>query len=238
MGPTGELYEPLGPLSIDDGADAFAEQARALAEGGVDVLWIETMSSKEEVTAAVKGAATTGLPIVTTCSFDTNGRTMMGLTPADFVAFVHELDPKPVAYGANCGVGAPDLAVTVLQLAAASQPGDVIVAKGNCGIPFFEEGHIRYNGTPELMAEYAKVVRDAGAKIVGGCCGTSSDHLRAIRDALEHHQPADKPTVDSIVARLGQLTSKAAATLGSEQPGTGRRGGRRRANGADSHPNF
>lgn len=238
MGPTGELYEPLGPLSIDDGADAFAEQARALAEGGVDVLWIETMSSKEEVTAAVKGAAVTGLPIVTTCSFDTNGRTMMGLTPAEFVAFVHELEPRPVAYGANCGVGAPDLAVTILQLAAASQPGDVIVAKGNCGIPFFEEGHIRYNGTPELMAEYAKVVRDAGAKIVGGCCGTSSDHLRAIRQSLEHHTPADKPTVDSIVARLGQLTSKAAATLGSEQPGGGGRRGRRRANGADSHPNF
>ena len=120
MGPTGELYEPLGPLTIDDGADAFAEQARALAEGGVDVLWIETMSSKEEVTAAVKGAATTGLPIVTTCSFDTNGRTMMGLTPADFVAFVHELHPKPIAYGANCGVGAPDLAVTTLAYSAIS----------------------------------------------------------------------------------------------------------------------
>jgi 5-methyltetrahydrofolate--homocysteine methyltransferase len=201
------------------------------------VLWIETMSSKEEVTAAVKGAAVTGLPIVTTCSFDTNGRTMMGLTPADFVAFVHELDPKPVAYGANCGVGAPDLAVTITQLAAAAQPGDVIVAKGNCGIPYYEEGHIRYNGTPELMAEYAKVVRDAGAKIVGGCCGTSPDHLRAIRQSLEEHQPAELPTIDSIVARLGQLTSKAAATLGTEQPGGGRRN-RRRANGADSHPNF
>jgi methionine synthase I (cobalamin-dependent) len=237
MGPTGELYDPLGPLTIDDGADAFAEQARALAEGGVDVLWIETMSSKEEVTAAVKGAATTGLPIVTTCSFDTNGRTMMGLTPADFVAFVHELDPKPLAYGANCGVGAPDLAVTITQLAAAAQPGDVIVAKGNCGIPYYEEGHIRYNGTPELMAEYARVVRDAGAKIVGGCCGTSPEHLQALRNSLDHHQPGEMPTVDNIVARLGPITSKAAATLGSEQPGGGRRN-RRRANGADPHPNF
>ena len=237
MGPTGELYDPLGPLTIDDGADAFAEQARALAEGGVDVLWIETMSSREEVTAAVKGAATTGLPIVTTCSFDTNGRTMMGLTPADFVAFVHELDPKPVAYGANCGVGAPDLAVTIAQLAAAALPGDVIVAKGNCGIPYYEEGQIRYNGTPELMAEYAKVVRDAGARIVGGCCGTSPDHLRALRNALDHHQPGEMPTIDTIVARLGPITSKAAATLGSEQPGGGRRN-RRRGNGADSHPTF
>ena len=122
-------------------------------------------------------------PIVATCSFDTNGRTMMGLTPADFVAFVHELDPKPLAYGANCGVGAPDLAVTITQLAAAARPGDVIVAKGNCGIPDDEEGHIRYNGTPELMAEYARVVRDAGAKIVGGCCGTSPEHLQALRNS-------------------------------------------------------
>ncbi len=239
MGPTGELYEPLGPLTIEDGADAFAEQASALAEGGVDVLWIETMSSKEEVTAAVKGAATTGLPFVTTCSFDTNGRTMMGLTPADFVAFVHELSPQPVAYGANCGVGAPDLAVTITQLAAASKPGDVIVAKGNCGIPYYEEGHIRYNGTPALMAEYACVVRDAGARIVGGCCGTSPEHLQALRNALDHHKPGEMPTIESIVERLGALTSKAAATLGTETPGGGgRRGRRQRANGADSHPNF
>jgi 5-methyltetrahydrofolate--homocysteine methyltransferase len=235
MGPTGELYEPLGPLTIEDGAAAFAEQARALAEGGVDVLW--TMSSKEEVTAAVKGAATTGLPFVTTCSFDTNGRTMMGLTPAEFAAFVHELDPKPVAYGANCGVGAPDLAVTITQLKAAAQPDDVIIAKGNCGIPYYEEGHIRYNGTPELMAEYARVVRDAGARIVGGCCGTSPEHLRALRASLDQHKPGEMPTVDSIVARLGSLTSKAAATLGAEQP-VGRRGRRHRANGADPHPNF
>jgi 5-methyltetrahydrofolate--homocysteine methyltransferase len=163
---------------------------------------------------------------------------MMGVTPAEAATFCHHLHPQPFAYGANCGVGAPDLAVTITQLKAAALPGDVIVAKGNCGIPFYEEGHIRYNGTPELMAEYAKVVRDAGARIVGGCCGTSADHLRALRNALDHHQPAEKPTIDSIVARLGPLTSKAAATLGSEQPGGGGRRGRRRANGADSHPNF
>lgn len=239
MGPTGELYEPLGPLSISDGADAFAEQARALADGGVDVLWIETMSSREEVTAAVKGAAVTGLPFVTTCSFDTNGRTMMGLTPAEFARFVHELEPKPVAYGANCGVGAPDLVLTITQLAKASQPGDIIIAKGNCGIPYYEEGHIRYNGTPTLMAEYAKLVRDSGARLVGGCCGTSPEHLASIRQSLDTHQPGEAPSVETIVARLGKLTSNVAANLSNESPaeGGGRRG-RRRANGADSQPNF
>jgi hypothetical protein len=160
----------------------------------------------------------------------------MGLTPADFVNFVHDMDVKPIAYGAHSGVGAPDLAVTITQLAAAARSGDVIVAKGNCGIPFYEEGHIRYNGTPELMAEYARVVRDAGAKIVGGCCGTSPEHLSALRAALESHQPGSMPTIDSIVTRLGPLTSKLSATLGAEAP-AGRRS-RRRANGADSHPDF
>ena len=238
MGPTGELYDPLGPLTIADGADAFAEQARALAEGGVDVLWIETMSSREEVTAAVKGAAVTGLPFVTTCSFDTNGRTMMGLTPAEFARFVHELDPKPAAYGANCGVGAPDLVLTIVQLAAAAQPGDVIIAKGNCGIPYYDEGQIRYNGTPALMADYARLVRDAGARLIGGCCGTSPEHLAAIRGALDSHQPGERPSVEAIVSRLGPLTSNIAANLNAESPAAGEGGRRGRRRQAGSQPSF
>lgn len=238
MGPTGELYEPLGPLTISDGADAFAEQARALADGGVDVLWIETMSSREEVAAAVKGAAVTGLPFVTTCSFDTNGRTMMGLTPAEFARFVHELDPKPVAYGANCGVGAPDLVLTVTQLAQAAQPGDLIIAKGNCGIPYYDAGKIRYNGTPELMADYARLVRDAGARLIGGCCGTSPEHLVAIRGALDSHQPGNAPSVETIVEKLGPLTSAIAANLNAESPGGAGEGRRGRRRSAGSQPSF
>ena len=238
MGPTGELYEPLGPLTIADGADAFAEQARALADGGVDVLWIETMSSREEVTAAVKGAAVTGLPFITTCSFDTNGRTMMGLTPAEFARFVHELDPKPAAYGANCGVGAPDLVLTIAQLSQAAAPGDIIIAKGNCGIPYYDAGKIRYNGTPELMADYARLVRDAGARLVGGCCGTSPEHLAAIRKSLDTHQPGERPSVETIVERLGPLTSNIAANLNAESPAAGEVGRRGRRRSAGSQPSF
>ena len=228
MGPTGELFEPLGALTEADGIAAFAEQAQALKEGGVDVLWIETMSSREEVTAAVMGAATTGLPIVTTMSFDTNGKTMMGISPRDFVEFVHSLNPRPVAYGANCGVGAADLVATIVKLAEASAPGDVIVAKGNCGIPFYEEGKIKYNGTPPLMADYARIVRDAGAKIIGGCCGTSPEHLLAIRGALETHEPGEKPTLEQIVARLGPLTEGARKQLAGEGPVASPRRSRRR----------
>jgi len=213
MGPTGDLFQPMGPLTEQIAIDAFAEQAAALKEGGVDVLWIETMYSREEMSAAVTGAAATGLPIVTTMSFDTNGKTMMGISPADFVAFVHTLNPKPVAYGANCGVGASDLVATIVKLAEAAAPDDIIVAKGNCGIPYYEEGKIKYNGTPELMADYARIVRDAGARIVGGCCGTSPEHLRSIRTALDAHQPGAKPNVSEIVARLGAVSDGAQALL-------------------------
>jgi hypothetical protein len=90
---------------------------------------------------------------------------------------------------------------------------------------------------PEEYAELAAHWREQGAQIVGGCCGTSPEHLRALRSSLDQHQPGEKPTIDAIVTRLGPLTSKVAATLGTEQPGGGRRG-RRRTNGADSHPNF
>jgi methionine synthase I (cobalamin-dependent) len=119
MGPTGEIFQPVGTLATEDGASAFAEQAAALKEGGADVLWIETMSSEEELRAAVEGASSAGLPIVTTMSFDTNGRTMMGITPAAFAELTKSLAAKPAAIGANCGVGASELVATILGITAA-----------------------------------------------------------------------------------------------------------------------
>jgi 5-methyltetrahydrofolate--homocysteine methyltransferase len=228
MGPTGELLEPLGALTEAEAVAAFREQALALKAGGADVLWIETMSAKDEVAAAVKGAAAADLPIVTTMSFDTNGRTMMGLSPADFVEFVHTLDPKPVAYGANCGVGASDLTATIVQLSAAAHPGDIIIAKGNAGIPFFEGGKIKYNGTPDLMADYSRLARDSGARIVGGCCGTSAEHLAHMRSALNSYTPGEKPSVETIVARLGPVTAGATAQLAGEDPVQATKRARRR----------
>ena len=97
MGPTGEIMEPIGPLSFEQAKAAFAEQALALAAGGADVLWIETMSSREEVEAAVAGAAVANLPIVCTLSFDTNGRTMMGISPSDFSGIEKTLSPRLAA---------------------------------------------------------------------------------------------------------------------------------------------
>lgn len=219
MGPTGEIMQPLGTLRHEDAADAFAQQALALKEGGVDVLWIETMSSREEVQAAVDGAAQAELPIATTFSVDTNGRTMMGLAPADIVEFVGQMARPPQAIGLNCGVGASELvaAVVNMQHACARRKLDtVIVAKANCGVPQYIDGRIVYSGDERIMSEYTKLVADAGATIIGGCCGTTPAHLVAMRAALDGHRRQPSPTLVAIEERLGEVSAGAKAQLRGE----------------------
>ncbi len=208
IGPTGEIYMPVGTFPYEEGVSAFAEQARALKEGGVDVLWIETMSGEEELRAAVEGAAVAGLPIVTTMSFDTNGRTMMGITPTAFGALTASLATQPVAIGANCGVGASELIATVMGITSA-RPDAHVVAKGNCGVPQYHDGHIHYTGTPELMADYARIALDSGAKIIGGCCGTSPEHLASMRKALEAHTKGERPSIELVEQKLGAVSALA-----------------------------
>ena len=221
MGPTGEIMEPIGPLTFDQAKAAFAEQALALKAGGADVLWIETMSSREEVEAAVAGAGIAGLPIVCTLSFDTNGRTMMGISPSDFSTIEKSLSPRLAACGTNCGVGASEVVACIHNLAQSMGPEVVLVAKGNCGVPQYVDGAICYNGTPEIMALYARMALDAGARIIGGCCGTSAKHLRAMRDALESHTRGAAPTLEEINARLGEVSNGARAQWGGEQSRAG-----------------
>ncbi|MDH4480519.1 MAG: betaine--homocysteine S-methyltransferase [Rhodoferax sp.] len=217
MGPTGEIMEPIGPLTFEQAKAAFAEQALALAAGGADVLWIETMSSREEVEAAVAGAAVAKLPIVCTLSFDTNGRTMMGISPSDFSGIEKTLSPRLAACGTNCGVGASEVVACIHNLAEAMGPDVVLVAKGNCGIPQYVDGAICYNGTPEIMANYARMALDAGARIIGGCCGTSARHLRAMREALDAHAKGASPSLEAIVSTLGDVSTGARAQWGGEQ---------------------
>ncbi len=214
IGPTGEILEPIGPLNVEAAREAFAEQAAALARGGADMMWIETMSSVEETEAAIAGARLTGLPVVATLSFDTNGRTMMGIAPADLAGLQrrHGL----AACGSNCGIGPSELIACMVNLATASEPSAILVAKANCGIPQFVDGAIRFNGTPELMAEYARMAFDAGARIIGGCCGTSPGHLRMMREALETHVRRPSPDLASIETRLGAISSGASAQLRGE----------------------
>ena len=211
VGPTGEIFQPMGNMTHDLAVEIFHEQAEGLKEGGADVLWIETMSAFEEYAAAAEAATRAGMPWCGTMSFDTAGRTMMGITSASLAAMVEKLPNPPIAFGANCGVGASDLMRTVLgfEMSGTSRP---IIAKGNAGIPKYHDGHIHYDGTPELMAEYAVLARDAGVRIIGGCCGTMPEHLVAMRKALETRPKGEKPTPDDIRAKLGAFSSASDGT--------------------------
>ncbi|MBP1874825.1 5-methyltetrahydrofolate--homocysteine methyltransferase [Ensifer adhaerens] len=209
VGPTGELLIPLGALSYEDAVAAFVEQIEGLKAGGAEVAWIETMSSPDEIRAAAEAAAKVGLPYVYTGSFDTAGKTMMGLHPKDIHDVAKDLGNGPVAVGANCGVGASDILSSLLDMTEANPEATVIV-KGNCGIPEFRGSEIHYSGTPPLMAEYARLAADAGAKIIGGCCGTTCGHLAAMRVALDEHSQRERPTLDIIIERIGPLRNKTA----------------------------
>jgi len=209
VGPTGELLIPLGALSYEDAVSAFVEQIEGLKAGGAEVAWIETMSSPDEIRAAAEAAAKVGMPYVYTGSFDTAGKTMMGLHPKDIHDVAKDLGNGPVAVGANCGVGASDILSSLLDMTAA-KPEATVIVKGNCGIPEFRGSEIHYSGTPPLMAEYARLAADAGAKIIGGCCGTTCGHLAAMRVALDEHSPRERPTLDVIIERIGPLRNKSA----------------------------
>jgi 5-methyltetrahydrofolate--homocysteine methyltransferase len=151
---------------------------------------------------------------------------MMGLTSADLAARVSAMAPGPVAFGANCGVGASDLLRTILGFSAAGADRPVI-AKGNAGIPKYVDGHIHYDGTPDLMARYAVMARDAGARIVGGCCGTAPEHLRAMRAALETTPRGAPPSLEAIAGALGAFSSQADGTGEGTAPDRPRRRRRR-----------
>ncbi|HZZ62997.1 MAG TPA: betaine--homocysteine S-methyltransferase [Roseiarcus sp.] len=210
VGPTGDILAPLGPLSEDEAVEIFVEQIEGLSDGGADVVWIETMSAAEEIGAAARAAAKAGMPYTVTASFDTAGRTMMGVAPAALGSLVAGLKPKPLACGANCGVGAADLLVAILAMSAAD-PGAALIAKANAGVPQWHGAEIHYSGTPELMERYAGLAVDCGARIVGGCCGNTPAHVAAMRRGLDGHRAGARPTVEAIVAALGPLVAPAAA---------------------------
>jgi 5-methyltetrahydrofolate--homocysteine methyltransferase len=146
---------------------------------------------------------------------------MMGLMPGALAEVFDGLEVPPVAFGANCGVGASDILVSVGEMNPSAHP---IIAKGNCGIPRFQGTEIVYTGTPELMGTYARLAADTGVRIVGGCCGTSPEHLAAMRLALDERVPGARPTVDEIITLIGPLTN----SMPTADAEGGREGRRRR----------
>ncbi|HSL76906.1 MAG TPA: homocysteine S-methyltransferase family protein [Candidatus Limnocylindrales bacterium] len=183
IGPSGEIVQPLGTLDYEIAVDVFREQAASLVAGGVDLIWIETMSDLNEMKAAMEGVrrAAPGIALVTTMTFDTRGHTMMGVSPEQAIEAMVAWGADAV--GGNCGNG-PDELVPVIERMRAVDPDAVLVAKSNAGMPELVDMRAVYRADPPSMAAYGIQLHDAGARIVGACCGSSPDHLRAMHDAL------------------------------------------------------
>lgn len=190
IGPSGELFEPMGQLTYEAAVDGFAAQAAGLAAGGVDALWVETMSDLNEVRAAVEGArrAAPRLPVVATMTFDTRGFTMMGVSPVEAIAALAELDLA--ALGGNCGNG-PDEIEAVVYAMHQARPDLPVVAKSNAGMPQIVDGRTVYGGSPEVMALCARRLRAFGATGIGACCGSTPAHVAAMAEALRTLPPLD-----------------------------------------------
>ncbi|MEM9652894.1 MAG: betaine--homocysteine S-methyltransferase [Actinomycetota bacterium] len=204
MGPSGELMEPMGSMTPVACTAAFAEQARGLHAGGADLLWIETMSSVEEAEAAVAGAREVcDLPICLTMSFDTAGRTMMGVTGTDAGELAVRLGVD--AIGANCGNNLADTEAAIMQMKEAA-PGIKLISKGNAGIPEWHGTELIYNATPEVMAAYGHRARELGVDLIGGCCGSSADHIALMRAVLDGEEPV--PEVEEITATTRLVAKK------------------------------
>lgn len=182
MGPTGEFFAPVGKLTSDAAMEAFAEQARGLADGGADLLVIETMSDLREVEAAVLGARQgTDLPLVCTMTFQQRLHTMMGVSPSQAAATL--ADWGVAALGANCGTGPQEVEQVLAQMKEAA-PQALLVAKPNAGVPRLVKGRTEFDATPELMAEYALRFQRLGVTIIGACCGSTPEHIAAMARAL------------------------------------------------------
>lgn len=184
LGPTGELLDPLGTLSAADAQALFADQLAGLVAGGIDLVVIETMSDLAEVEAAVRAAKATapGVPVVVTLSFDTKLRTMMGVTPASAVTTLAALGVDAV--GANCGRGPEEMETVMAQMTAVRPEGLLLIAQSNAGLPQLVGDHFEYDSPPEQMAAHAARLRALGVDLIGGCCGSTPEHVRAMSEAL------------------------------------------------------
>ncbi len=186
IGPTGEMLM-MGQVSEEAVSEGFRIQAEALRKGGADAILIETMSAIDEAVLAIRAAKeATGLEIICTFTFDrtVSGeyRTMMGVSPADMVHAVKEAGASII--GANCGNGIDQMIDVVREIRRADQSTPVLV-HANAGLPIIRDGQLIYTETPEIVAGRARALVESGANIIGGCCGTTPDHIRALVKELK-----------------------------------------------------
>lgn len=217
VGPTGDLLVPLGSLTHDAAVAVFSEQIEALVDAGVDVVWIETLSSVDEMSAAVEAASRFDVPAVATLSFDTAGRTMMGVTGTEVAEWAHA-DGHLTGVGANCGIGPGDAVAAVFDITEAF-PDTIAVAKPNCGMPLYETDRLVYPIGPEGMSDFVDLAIRSGARVIGTCCGSTPEHIAGVRAAVDHHAGGERPDRGEIELRL---SARPAATA---QPQRRRRRG-------------
>ena len=184
IGPSGELMDPMGTLTLESAKELFAEQIKGLVAGGVDAILIETMSDLAEVEAAVDAAkeVAPGMPIIATMSFDTNLRTMMGVKPAMAVTHLSSIGVRII--GANCGRGTDEMRQIAQEMVNARPEGVFIITQSNSGLPKLVGDTFIYEGTPDEMAKYAAEMKEMGVNIVGSCCGSTPAHTKAIAAAI------------------------------------------------------
>ncbi|MFN3422497.1 MAG: homocysteine S-methyltransferase family protein, partial [Armatimonadota bacterium] len=179
IGPTGELLEPYGDLEPEVARDTFAEQAAALAEAGVDAFVCETFSDLTEALICLKAVKSIAkVPVMVSMSFEENGRTMMGVGPEDAIGRL--LDEGAFVVGANCSIG-PEIVERAVAAMKVTRPDALLLAKPNAGKPKLVEGRVVYPVTPDEMASFALRMRDLGVAVIGGCCGTTPEHIAAMR---------------------------------------------------------
>jgi len=184
VGPTGELMEPMGTLTVAGAKEIFTEQIKALLAGGADGILIETMSDVSEVQAAVQAVQEIDpeIPIIVMLSFDTNLRTMMGVKPAQAITEISKMSVKII--GANCGRGTDEIRVIAKEMSENKIEGVYLITQSNAGLPKLVGADFVYDGTPEEMAKYAVDMKGLGINIIGACCGSTPEHIAAIKKAV------------------------------------------------------
>ena len=232
MGPSGQLLSPLGDLSESDMEEIYYAQAAALASGGVDMLWIETQMDLVEMLTAMRAASRTGLPYCCTMSFDTAGKTMMGVSTGDLVSFctspasLERLPSlRPWGIGLNCGLAAGDTLVSLKGLTESLQSVEsdgelpIVIVKGNCGVPQWRDGAFRYSGSEESMGRYARLARALGAGVIGSCCGSGAGHVHRMGSELAEGFGGAEDT--GVFEHLGEAEIRAAfASESTESTGS------------------
>jgi methionine synthase / methylenetetrahydrofolate reductase(NADPH) len=188
IGPLGKPLSPIGKIAVEEAVELFRPQVRGLVQGGVDLIVLETMNDLHEITAAVQAVRLEcSLPILAMATFPAEGRTLLGYTPEEVMTTLTQLAVQVV--GANCSEGPHDMMSTVERLRQANSQVPLAVMP-NAGHPQFHDDRVLYLSSPEYIAEYARRFIQAGANLIGGCCGTTPAHVRAVVSMVKALKPA------------------------------------------------